>query len=1133
MKKAIIKKYTLILLVFTFYVNVNAQTQFSFPHVATVTPEAAAIAQYQDMPVSLYSGTPEISIPLYEIDVDGFKIPITMKYHASGIKVAQEASWVGLGWTLEVGGRISRSVKDADDLLGNYNYDGNDPRHPFYRKGYYYAPEIEYVNDPGCSHPNTHEMANNPYDPNVVQGLIMGSLWLEQVYDSEPDIFYYNIPSYSGKFYLDKSRGAVLMDKSHNITITPYKIGYQTTHLHAKDAEGNKYYFRDEEKTRSYYQRTFLNKNGTQGTGLDDDGEDYTEWVFRGWDDGLGFDPDPAPFTPYNLTSSWCLSEIVTRTNRHVFFHYVDEEQKLPTQESYEIFNGLDDHTGRPNGTKLDYYYKSKHVHSSKRLSRIDFDYGYITFASSDRYDIKGSSKRLDRISVFSTDGSLIKTIDFDYGYFNPEYIDDEYENVFLRLKLNAVHDSSMENPYTFTYNEQHTLPAKNSKSTDYWGYYNGRSYGAQYPVGVYYNSYEFDGYRKDANLEYAITGTISKITYPTGGYHKFTFGSNDFPTHFAYLTNDEMAEAPNGNPNANAVVMIDTYNPTYIAFNDYMGYPTDSTYIFTLYGTTSVKIVCTLENLSGVRDASFNYNTSFGVLSMLSPENNTLATLYGEFPLLFDEAPGVGSEITMVEKQYTLEAGTYSIHVGAMPAEVHSTWRIKLDPRYPTPSGHNEIQQGNFPSREQGGEIRIKLIESPSTRKSYSYYGGALLTSPVLYYVTKKNIGDHFSNFLVQVSESMTPMSTFCSGHEVGYDRVVETILGDADNPTSVIYYYRNVPETDLVDDNLFEGPIEPVYTNGLLVKKEVYSDDVVLVKKNEYEYSSFYSNSIHAIFDRSNHLYTGDHTGYNIQVEWPMLQCDTETLIDNYGNEKITSKTFAYNDNGLVQSVTTHSGGETFKEKFAYPPDFASSDSIYRSMADSNMVSLLAENLKMRNDKVWQAEKLTYTTFNGMFLVNYRYGMESIVAMNENSYQSQYKQHEAYTYYSHGNVRSQADSDGNLIVFLWGYNGEYPVAVIEGATYSEVSQHLPASLINNIQATINDAQMIAYLNQVRSCLDGSGFLVTTYTYLPLVGMTSKTTPNGITTYYVYDSRKRLSAIKDSSGSVLQQFYYHYANPN
>jgi len=43
---------------------------------------------------------PTISIPIYTIVQDGISIPITLDYHARGVRVDEVASNVGLGWAL-------------------------------------------------------------------------------------------------------------------------------------------------------------------------------------------------------------------------------------------------------------------------------------------------------------------------------------------------------------------------------------------------------------------------------------------------------------------------------------------------------------------------------------------------------------------------------------------------------------------------------------------------------------------------------------------------------------------------------------------------------------------------------------------------------------------------------------------------------------------------------------------------------------------------------------------------------------------------------------------------------------------------------------------------------------------------
>lgn len=68
------------------------------------SPNAAALGKFGSMPVSLHTGTPNISIPLYTLRGRELAVPISLDYHASGIKLEEVASNVGLGWSLSAGG---------------------------------------------------------------------------------------------------------------------------------------------------------------------------------------------------------------------------------------------------------------------------------------------------------------------------------------------------------------------------------------------------------------------------------------------------------------------------------------------------------------------------------------------------------------------------------------------------------------------------------------------------------------------------------------------------------------------------------------------------------------------------------------------------------------------------------------------------------------------------------------------------------------------------------------------------------------------------------------------------------------------------------------------------------------------
>jgi YD repeat-containing protein len=115
----------------------------------------------------------------------------------------------------------------------------------------------------------------------------------------------------------------------------------------------------------------------------------------------------------------------------------------------------------------------------------------------------------------------------------------------------------------------------------------------------------------------------------------------------------------------------------------------------------------------------------------------------------------------------------------------------------------------------------------------------------------------------------------------------------------------------------------------------------------------------------------------------------------------------------------------------------------------------------------------------------------------------------------------------DGVETVYIWSYNGQYPIAKIEGLTYAEVKAAVGQSTISNLlcKAEPSDGDF----NSIRNAVKNARGHITTYTYRPLVGITSETLPNGNTTYYEYDGFGRLTSVTDHNGSVISTNSYNY----
>ncbi len=134
-------------------------------------------------------------------------------------------------------------------------------------------------------------------------------------------------------------------------------------------------------------------------------------------------------------------------------------------------------------------------------------------------------------------------------------------------------------------------------------------------------------------------------------------------------------------------------------------------------------------------------------------------------------------------------------------------------------------------------------------------------------------------------------------------------------------------------------------------------------------------------------------------------------------------------------------------------------------------------------------------------------------------------YKPVRIYTQYDNrGNPLESAARNGIKTAYLWGYGKEYPVAEVVGTDYTTASGKITnPSVLDNPS---DDAALRTELNKLRTI---SGAFATTYTFAPLKGVTSQTDPAGKTTYYDYDLFNRLMLVRDQDNNIIKKFCYNY----
>lgn len=124
-------------------------------------------------------------------------------------------------------------------------------------------------------------------------------------------------------------------------------------------------------------------------------------------------------------------------------------------------------------------------------------------------------------------------------------------------------------------------------------------------------------------------------------------------------------------------------------------------------------------------------------------------------------------------------------------------------------------------------------------------------------------------------------------------------------------------------------------------------------------------------------------------------------------------------------------------------------------------------------------------------------------------------------YTYDSYGHLVQKMDPDISFTTYIWGYGGMYPVAEIKGITLSQVRS---ISGLSNINTTPLPGSVASFEVALRAL---SGAQVTTYEYIPLIGLTKVTGPDGRSESYDYNASGKLRHVFDDLLHRVSAHYY------
>ena len=491
------RRFILILLLFGSSSLAIAQTngtQFTLPTVLPIAPNSASLGRYGDIPVSTETGVPDISIPLYTIKSGNLSLPISINYHGSGIKLTDMAGPAGLGWALNAGGSISRTIQGIED----------DNNHNSGYQGFYYQIFPD-PNDPSLAAEEKcigANICNNYYDNGLYPT------------DGQPDLYYYNLASKSGKFILKNRVANAVNPGFMTIPYSPIQIAMPSPfqQFQITDVDGTNYLY--------------------GSTNPPTPALDYSQRVPTGSD-------------PYfdSVATAWHLQKIVSVDHADsITFQYGFRSTLLlasANQVLIQNFNvpeaGSQWTFSEPNPTT------TESTVASRLVTEIDFSTGKVIFS----YSMPGALPMLDSITIYSLNSGQYSKIK-QFAFFHSTFAT-ATNNSYNYIRLDSLRESgyflqqSNSNPpyvfsyYTYSGSYNYDVPPYTSTSyaQDFWGYFNGKTSNQNLlfvappsleattlgPVSAAVN--------REPDSNYLRVGTLQSIQYPTGGQTVFDFEPN------------------------------------------------------------------------------------------------------------------------------------------------------------------------------------------------------------------------------------------------------------------------------------------------------------------------------------------------------------------------------------------------------------------------------------------------------------------------------------------------------------------------------------------------------------------------------------------------------------------------------
>jgi hypothetical protein len=844
------------------------------------------------------------------------------------------------------------------------------------------------------------------------------------------------------------------------------------------------------------------------------------------------------------------VTKIITKNKKNIVFNFLETDITDDFPKYFDHCDILTNSTTFVTTTSIGEYgmgylgnlmpigvTKSSNFSKSSKfyLQTIDFPNGHIDFNLLDRNDITGG-KRLSTIQINSPT-NLIKTVTFNYSYFDGSGVGGNLFTIYngvdygtsknLRLKLLSLSDNSS-GSHSFFYDET-PLPSKNSLAQDFWGFYNGQLTNtslvpnpSRLQVSQTGNSpgLSDNGNNNSALLNFCQASILKKVQYPTGGTVNFDYELNQFDNYIVPDFSNINNTISNGN--GLRIKKITYQGKTNIDAKK-------TTYEYQGGKALAPRIMCrqfSRNNFLVLGNAVGNQSSHTTTNNFTQINGNGF---YSSNSLGSGNGVGYSKVIKRDINANNIDLGKTETVFNNIPDDATNTSNnvgSPINSSLPVLKKYNTDLNGTIISTsifDNSNRLLKKVENTFYTKISNIFYGARIFDYGNLVY----NVNDCVSGAPVVLGSVPYTLVGYYPVFDK-YTKVMKTTTTDFDNNNNPIVTYKNYSYGYL-------GLL-----NNESISKSKGSNVIASSKKSyAYAYDNYPSSPSSVALVQQNRFAEVTNTFSTIINGLTTAQSSpTFTDYDKVDHEYITL------GDKIVRSKTTinnHPGTQQLPSIITY------------NLYDPTNANLLEYTVKnITNSMLWN--------YNSEYL-----SAEVTNATNTNIAATSFEADSKGNWTFSGlPITDVTAPTGKKIYTLNGTNNITKSGLTASKTYI-VSYWLKPSNTTSTPATVNQSQALSITGTIanypligrynngwkyfehkitgQTAITISGAvnidelrlypvkaLMSTYTYDPLIGMTSQCDANNKISYYVYDISNRLTIIKDQDNNILKKICYNYS---